>query len=70
MTYLKESDLEKVAEVYSAALDAGEYPVLAVAKELGIPRTTAGKRVTFARLAGLLPPTTKGVATGRNGRVR
>jgi hypothetical protein len=56
--------LQHVAEIYKAAVAAGESPVMAVAKQLPCSRPTAGRLVKQARQRGYLPPTTPGkVAT-------
>jgi hypothetical protein len=52
--------LERVAEIYLAALAEGRPPVNAVAQELPASRSTAGRLVGQARRAGLLTPTTRG----------
>ena len=52
--------LEKVAELYRAALDRGVPPNAFVAQQLGISNSTATKRIVRARQQGLLGPTTPG----------
>jgi hypothetical protein len=63
--YVPMETLELAAEVYSRALAEGRWPVVAVTKELGLPRSTVNHYITKARWIGLLPPTTKGIAAGR-----
>lgn len=60
-------DLHAIAEIYRQALDVGEYPVTAVMRMLGKPRSTAGRYVSRARQAGLLPATRQGSARGHAG---
>jgi hypothetical protein len=57
-----DSELATVAAVYRLAYAFRERPVRAVADQLGIPASTAAKKVMKAREAGLLPPTTQGKA--------
>jgi hypothetical protein len=49
-------ELRVAAEVHALATKAGEDPLRAVARALGVGRTTAANRVHDARQAGLLPP--------------
>lgn len=51
-----DEDLRAVADVYLAATARGEPPVLAVEKEIGKSRPTAGRWVMMARERGFLPP--------------
>lgn len=54
----KHAELEAVADVYRRAFAAGRHdPTRAVADELQMARSTAGKKVARARREGLLPPT-------------
>jgi hypothetical protein len=57
-----QDDLVRVATIYRIAYMALDPPVRAVAQQLGLPVSTAGKKVIQARQAGLLPPTTPGKA--------
>jgi hypothetical protein len=57
-----ESRLREVAEVYCSAWSRGQQPTRAVAKRFGVSVSAAGKLVYRARTAGLLPPTSRGVA--------
>ena len=57
-TGITEEDL--VPTTYLLAQLVGENPTAAVGLELGISRQIAAQRVSRARKAGLLPPTTKG----------
>jgi hypothetical protein len=50
-------ELETVAEIYQRAADDGRDALMAVARTLGIGRSTAGNRVREARAVGLLPST-------------
>jgi len=52
--------LVKVAELYRSALNRGEPPNLYIAREMGISRSTATKRIVRARKQSLLGPTTPG----------
>jgi transposase len=52
--------LNMVAKLYMEACEAGEWPTKAVAKQLGLERSTANKRVIAARKAGLIPPARAG----------
>ena len=52
--------LEKVAELYRTALNRGEPPNFYIAREMGISRSTATKRIVRARKESLLGPTTPG----------
>ena len=52
--------LVKVAELYRTALNRGEGPNLYIAREMGISRSTATKRIVRARKQALLGPTTPG----------
>lgn len=54
--------LARVAEIYRAALSAGMPPVKAVADQVPVSRSTAGRLVGLARKAGLLSETTQGRA--------
>lgn len=56
--------LQRVAEIYRAALARGEPPTRAVADELGVAIGTASATVSKARRVGLLPPTSVGVSLG------
>jgi hypothetical protein len=51
-----EQRLETVAEVYRRALVLGDRPTQAVADELGVARSTAGRLVSQAREHGYLRP--------------
>lgn len=53
--------LERVAEVYREAWQAGSPPVKTVAERLGITEASASSYVARARAAGLLPATSPGV---------
>lgn len=55
-------ELVRVAAVYRIAYLAHQPPVQAVAEQLGLPASTAAKKVMAARRVGLLPPTTQGKA--------
>ena len=57
-TGISEEDL--VTTTYLLAQLVGDNPTVAVGLELGISRQIAAQRVSRARKAGLLPPTTKG----------
>jgi hypothetical protein len=57
-----DADLATVAAVYRLAYMAHEPPVQAVATQLGLSQSMAGKRVMQAREDGLLPPTSQGKA--------
>lgn len=54
--------LEAVARVYTDASNAGRNPTKAVAEAFTLSDSAAAKRVSRARAAGLLPPTTAGRA--------
>jgi hypothetical protein len=54
--------LQRVAEVYQAAILRAEPPTRAVEKQLHTSRSNAGRWVLEARRRGLLPPTKPGVA--------
>jgi len=55
---------ERVAATYLDALAAGLPPTGSVASSFGASKATASKWLTKCRALGLLPPTTRGVATG------
>jgi hypothetical protein len=55
----RESELAEVANIYARAFAAHRPPVVAVAETLGIPYSTANKKVVAARKAGLLPKTNR-----------
>lgn len=59
--------LEAVAVVYRLAFAVGEPPTRAVAEQLGLARSTAGRWVQRAREAGLLGATTEGRASVNGG---
>lgn len=61
------SHLAEVAQIYKAAVDAGEHPTQAVAKALNVSHSAASKYVGKARQEGLLDKTRRGVA-GKRGR--
>lgn len=50
----------EVAQVYAAAVQAGEPPTVAVAEHFTVEKSSAAKKVARARQRGFLPPTTKG----------
>jgi hypothetical protein len=50
-----DAELRVTAEVHQLAAKAGEDPLMAVARALGVSRSTAANRVRDARVAGLLP---------------
>jgi hypothetical protein len=56
--------LQRVAAVYTAALELGESPGVAVADALGRSESRASSLVRQARQYGFLPPTTRGKAKG------
>lgn len=56
--------LKLAAELYQAALAAGQRPTKAVAEHFGISPGGASNLVARARAAGLLPPTSAGKAVG------
>lgn len=56
--------LRQVAEVYRTAWRAGERPTKAVAEAFDVSGVAAAKLVSRARAAGMLPPTSQGVAGG------
>lgn len=55
-------DLSTVAAIYRIAYACGLPPTKTVAEMLGLPASTANKRVIRARREGLLPATTPGRA--------
>lgn len=55
--------LQRVADIYMAAVADGSAPTKAVQASLIVGYSTAGRLVGLARKKGLLPPTTKGKAT-------
>jgi hypothetical protein len=55
---------EQVAEAYRRAIRAHRSPVMAIAAEAGVPRTTAARWVKVARGKGKLPKTNQGKALG------
>jgi len=57
-------DYRKAAEIYNAALAEGKKPRVAVARELHLSTSGAGKRISGCRELGLLPPTVPGKAAG------
>ncbi len=62
-------DLARVAEVYLEAQRAGCHPTEAVRTELGpMSKSAAAQRVSRARQAGLLGPTTRGRSSGAPAR--
>ncbi|TDB98711.1 hypothetical protein E1091_07490 [Micromonospora fluostatini] len=60
--------LEQVASVYNSALSQGMRPNKAVQEAMGTTPGYAANLVAQARGAGLLPPTSAGVALGEAGR--
>ncbi len=62
--------LNETARVYSAAWRRGEAPTKAVAARFVISESAAAKRVSRARAAGLLPPTTRGRPAAGPGRTQ
>jgi hypothetical protein len=50
-----DAELRVTAEVHQLAAKAGEDPLMAVARALGLSRSTASNRIRDARIAGLLP---------------
>jgi hypothetical protein len=48
-------DYQQVADIYTAAQQVGQAPVIAVAEELGLKYSAAVGRVRRARARGLLP---------------
>jgi len=57
-------ELEIVAGAYRAAYAAGAPPTKAVMDKLGVPRSTASRRIRMARERGLLGPATPRTAGG------
>lgn len=55
--------LVQVAAIYTTARNAGRPPVLAVATHFHVTRSTAVNWVWASRIAGHLPPATRGRAT-------
>ncbi len=64
------SGLAEVARVYDEAWRAGKPPTKAVAEHFVISDSAAAKRVSRARVAGLLPETTRGRPSGRRRDLR
>ncbi|MBF9135180.1 hypothetical protein I0C86_40590 [Plantactinospora sp. S1510] len=60
----KRARYERVAEIYRAALRGGGQPAQAVAEAEGLSRGGASALISRVREAGLLPPTSAGVALG------
>ena len=64
---ITDAKLEKAAEVYRAALDAGDRPAAAVADHFAVEQRTAGKYIALARDKGFLGPS---LGRGRAGEQR
>ncbi len=58
------SNYDEVAAIYLRAVSERRNPTRAVADELGISKSAAGKRVFRARQRGLLPRTQRGRPRG------
>lgn len=57
---LRAARLQRVAAVYTESVREDGTPVVAVAQDFAVPRTTAVNWVREARVLGYLPPTRKG----------
>ena len=60
--HVQEDELQAVAMIYKAAYANRMSPVVEVARQFQLSRSTANKKVIAARKAGYLPKTTQGKA--------
>lgn len=62
--------LQRVAAIYRAAVDRGAPPGVAIATELRVSRSTAGRWIRDARDVHMLPPTGPGQTVAHRGEHR